>query len=64
MGEESGKNLRERECVCEVGVCSCVSGVCVGVTDGNQAGTDLISWGCGGSDLISNETHTQSSVSL
>lgn len=42
------KNLRER--VCEV----------CGATDlcaaaGNQAGTDLASWGCGGSDLISNE---------
>ena len=56
MGEESGKI--ERECVCGcVCVCKCVPvcQVCVGVTAGNQAGTDLVSWGCGGSDLISNE---------
>lgn len=31
-------------------VCFCVSGVWLGVTAGNQAGTDLVSWGRGGSD--------------
>lgn len=45
-----------RECVSEMGVCSSVAGVCVGVTAGNQAGTVLVSRGCGGGrDLISNE---------
>ncbi len=34
-----------RDSVCEVGLCSCVSGVSLGVTAGNQAGTDLVSRG-------------------
>jgi len=62
-GRRVEKHQRERKrvcvrvcvyvCVC-VCVCVCVaSGVCT--TAGNQAGTDLVSWGCGGSDLISNE---------
>lgn len=40
-----------RACMCEVKQdCIPVWQVCVGVTAGNQAGMDLVSWGCGGSD--------------
>lgn len=60
MTTKSGKNLRERErervCVSERDwTVSCVSGVCEAVTAGNQAGMDLVSWGCGGSAFISND---------